>query len=55
MIFKKITILILVTIFCFSNAIADNHDTEQNILDKNTFPQTIIIKNKGLGFKLTKI
>ena len=34
MIFKKITILILVTIFCFSNAIADNHDTEQNILDK---------------------
>ena len=34
MIFKKITILILVTIFCFSNVIADNHDTEQNILDK---------------------
>jgi hypothetical protein len=33
-IFKKITILILVTIFCLSNAIADNHDTEQNILDK---------------------
>ena len=32
--FKKITILILVTVFCFSNVIADNHDTEQNILDK---------------------
>ena len=31
---KKITILILVTVFCFSNVIADNHDTEQNILDK---------------------
>ncbi len=34
MIIKKITILILVTVFCFSNVIADNHDTEQNILDK---------------------
>ena len=34
MIIKKITILILVTAFCFSNVIADNHDTEQNILDK---------------------
>ena len=34
MIFKKITILILVTVFCFSNSIADNHDTEQNIIDK---------------------
>jgi len=33
-IFKKITILILVTVFCFSNSIADNHDTEQNIIDK---------------------
>ena len=32
--FKKITILILVTVLCFSNVIADNHDTEQNILDK---------------------
>jgi len=32
--FKKITILILVTLLCFSNVIADNHDTEQNILDK---------------------
>ena len=32
--FKKITILILVTVFCFSNVIADNHDTEQNILEK---------------------
>ena len=31
---KKITILILVTVFCFSNVIADNHDTEQNIIDK---------------------
>ena len=31
---KKITILILVTLLCFSNVIADNHDTEQNILDK---------------------
>ena len=31
---KKIPILILVTVFCFSNVIADNHDTEQNILDK---------------------
>ena len=34
MIIKKITILILVTVFCFSNVIADNHDTEQNIIDK---------------------
>ena len=31
---KKITILILVTVFCFSNVIADNHDTEQNIIEK---------------------
>ena len=31
---KKITILILITVFCFSNVIADNHDTEQNILEK---------------------
>ena len=34
MIIKKITILILVTVFCFSNVIADNHDTEQNIIEK---------------------
>ena len=32
--FKKITILILVTVLCFSNVIADNHDTEQNIIEK---------------------
>ena len=32
--FKKITILILVTLLCFSNVIADNHDTEQNIIEK---------------------
>ncbi len=34
MIFKKIIILILVSVFCFSNSIAENHDTEQNIIDK---------------------
>jgi len=32
--FNKILILILITIFSYSNVIADSHDTEQNILEK---------------------
>ena len=45
--FNKILILILITIFSYSNVIADSHDTEQNILEKAKEINQKIKKKQG--------